>query len=196
MKRYNIGIDIDGVLADFVGAARLECQSLFAGRPDDSLIQTTWAFESLGITADEEKVLWRYIDNTPNWWLGLRRMPNTDVLAELVRNHRCIFITNRKDGTGMPIEEQSASWLRANYGLDSPTVLISDNKGPVGYGLNLDYYIDDRDRNVIDMRRESPKTNTYLKSASYNIHLDLDCPRALDFDSFAKMIIRASHDQR
>lgn len=193
-KRYNVGIDVDGVIANFTQAARETMKSLFGGRPDDTLVQTTWAFESLGITKEEENVFWRFVDNTPNWWLGHRAMPHTLALRELTTNHRCIFITNRKDGTGMPIEVQTASWLRTHFGIDDPNVVISDNKGPVAEGLNLDYFIDDRDRNVYSVVEYSPDTRTYLCSATYNQNIyPPEINIVPNFDAFARTIIRRSH---
>jgi len=56
-KRLNIGLDVDGVISAFVPAARKLCKQLFNGRPDDALVQTSWAFDSLGITPEEENKL-------------------------------------------------------------------------------------------------------------------------------------------
>jgi 5'(3')-deoxyribonucleotidase len=167
MKRLNIGVDVDGVLSSFTSAARKLCKQLFDGRPDDSLIQTSWAFESLGITKAEESIMWKVIDNTPNWWMTHETMPETDLLHDLCDNHRVIFITNRKDGrVGLPIEIQTAQWLKENYGLYNPMVAISDNKGPLAAGLKLDYFIDDRPKNVDEVCRYVPKTA--LRDATYN----------------------------
>jgi hypothetical protein len=191
-RRYNVGIDVDGVLACFVAGARRTMQTLFAGRPDDGLIQTSWAFESLGITQEEEKIFWRHVDNTPNWWLGLRPMPHTLTLPELVRNHRCVFITNRQDGSGMPIEMQTTSWLRANFGLSEPTVLICKNKGPVVHGLDLDFYIDDRPKNCDEVQAYARDCRVYMCDATYNI-TDPFPLRVPNFDAFARLIIKEAN---
>jgi len=190
-KRYSVGIDVDGVLAAFTHAARQTMKKLFAGRPDDLLVQTTWAFESLGITAEEERIFWRHVDNEPNWWLTLKALPFTFTLPELVANHRCVFITNRKDGAGLPIEQQTSSWLRAHFGLREPTVVISNNKGPVAVGLKLDYFIDDRPKNVSEVINCS-STRVFLCDATYNASYD-DAQRVANFDQFAKIIIRRAN---
>jgi hypothetical protein len=191
-KRYNVGIDIDGVLADFTGFARRELQNLFAGRPDDTLVQTGWAFDSLGITREEENIFWRKVDNTTNWWLYLRTLPDTNALPEIVRNHRTIFITNRKDGTGWPIEMQSAEWLFNFYGISNPMVVISSDKGPVAKGLDLDYYIDDRPKNVDEVLAEHPKCRTYIQTQSYNVNAEYDL-RVSSFNEFAAIIQRRAN---
>lgn len=187
-KRYTVGIDADGVVADFTGAARRTMKALW-GKPSDDLVQTTWAFDSLGITSDEEKEFWRYVDFARNWWLSLKPMPHTLCLDELVRNHRCVFITNRKDGkNSWPIEEQTAEWLKFTFGLSNPNVVISDNKGPVSLGLNLDYFIDDRPKNIEDVWAVNRECRTYLCEATYNGSFNYP-QRVAHFDDFARLII-------
>lgn len=190
-KRFNVGVDIDGVLADFTFSARQLCKYLFNGRPDDSLIQTGWGFDSLGLTKEEENLMWRTIDAQRNWWTTFRRMPNTNLLKHLTNEHRVIFITNRKDGDdgSWPIEVQSAEWLREQFNIFSPNVIISDSKGPVALGLKLDYFIDDRPKNVEEVCQGAPKCMTYLLDATYN----KECParRISSFDAFANIILEA-----
>jgi uncharacterized HAD superfamily protein len=186
MKRLNIGVDVDGVLSDFTHSARELCKQLFNGRPDDQLIQTSWAFDSLGITKEEEGVLWNTIDNTPNWWMTHRKLPETNLLGRLCNEHRVIFITNRKDGfVGMPIEIQTAQWLKQNFHIDNPMVTISDNKGPLAAGLKLDYFIDDRPKNVDEVCKYIP--NTALLDATYNQEYAYGW-RVRSFDAFVQAI--------
>jgi 5'(3')-deoxyribonucleotidase len=191
-KRYNVGVDIDGVLANFTGAARQLCIELF-GKPDPSAVQTGWGFDSLGITKEEEELMWRTIDAQHNWWMSHGVMPNTQYVRALTQEHRVVFITNRKDGdeksASWPIEEQSQEWLRRNFNIFAPNVIISDKKGPIAEGLKLHYFIDDRPKNVEDVIESYPLCKTYLLDAPYN----KECPvtRTFGFDSFAKMILGA-----
>lgn len=195
-KRLNIGLDVDGVISAFVPAARKLCKQLFNGRPDDALVQTSWAFDSLGITPEEENKLWRRIDAIPNWWLDHKPMENTDLLPQLCEKHRVIFITNRKDGTGWPIEDQTKVWLKRNFGLNNTNVIISDKKGPVAAGLKLDYFIDDRPKNCIEVHQEGC-TKIYMLDATYN----QDCgvwviPRVKSLNDFIRMILEDSACQQ
>jgi uncharacterized HAD superfamily protein len=186
VRRLNIGVDVDGVLSDFTGSARELCKQLFDGRPDDALIQTSWAFDSLGITKDEEKLLWHTIDNTPNWWMTHGKKPETNLLGRLCQDHRVIFITNRKDGhVGEPIELQTAWWLEEKYHLVNPMVTISDNKGPLADGLKLDYFIDDRPKNVDEVCKYIPKTA--LLDATYNQEYAYGW-RVRSFDAFVQSV--------
>lgn len=188
-KRLNIGVDIDGVLANFLQSAYETMRVMFNGRPDPSLFQTSWAFSSLGITKEEENQLWKTIDVTENWWMNLDPLPNTNLLKPLCDTHRVIFITNRKDANvGWPIEQQSSEWLRRNYQLFFPNVIISDNKGPIAQGLKLDYFIDDRPKNVMEVNYAYPSCYTFLKRDTYNTELQgvLEVPH---FDAFAQRIL-------
>lgn len=127
--------------------------------------------------------MWRAIDAIPNWWMSLDRLPNTNYLRHLTENERVVFITNRKDGAGYPIEDQTAQWLIEKFHIWQPNVIISDNKGPVAAGLKLDYFIDDRPKNVEEVIAGSPDTETYLLDTTYN----QECPiqRVFTFDEFA-----------
>jgi uncharacterized HAD superfamily protein len=188
-RRLNIGVDVDGVLSDFATSARKLCKQMFNGTPADSLIQTSWSFDSLGITREQESRMWRKIDAIPNWWLNHDKLPNTELLPELCAKHRVIFITNRKDGTGWPIEDQTKIWLKRNFGVVNTNVILSDAKGPVAVGLKLDYFIDDRPKNVLEVIAEAPATRVFLQDGSYNQECK-GVDRVVSFNEFVEVIRR------
>jgi len=191
-KRFNVGVDVDGVIADFTTAARKLLWENFGIDTYDK-VQTGWSFESIGVSKEQENNMWKAIDGIPNWWLNHAKMPATDKLVSMAEKHRVIFITNRKDGSGYPIEEQTKIWLKRNYGLYNPTVIISDRKGPIAAGLNLNYFIDDRPKNCIDVHQTSPQTKTYLYDATYNQDTGAwVIPRVKSFDEFALLIQEAA----
>jgi 5' nucleotidase, deoxy (Pyrimidine), cytosolic type C protein (NT5C) len=187
--RYNVGVDVDGVLSNFTLAARTLCKMLFNGKPSDDLVQTGWGFDSLGLTASEERLMWDTIDQCHNWWMDHQPLAGTNLLKLLCQNHRVTFVTNRKDGVGWPIEEQTQQFLRQNFQIYSPNVVISGDKGAVAKGLNLHYIIDDRDKNILDVVRDFPQCKSYLKRDTYNKHM-ASYPLQVDtFDEFAKEIL-------
>lgn len=171
-KKLIIGVDVDGVLADFGGAARRLCQALFNGRPADHLVQRGWGFDSIGLSSEEEDELWRTIDSNENWWYNsLFPLPNTNLLKALCDKHRVIFITNRKDALpqsgSMPVNEQTAYWLRNWFKIPNPTVLLSKTKGPLALGLKLDYFVDDRDKNIEEVVNAIGEKKVYGLKATY-----------------------------
>lgn len=184
--RFNIGVDVDGVLANFTGGAREICKRLY-GKPDDSLIQTSWDFSSLGLTKEDEIGMYKEIDRTWNWWMSLKPMLNVTLLPFLVRNHRVVFVTNRKDGFGDPIEEQTARWLYNTFYIENPNVVISGDKGAVAKGLALDYLIDDRPKNIEDVVRDYPRCRAVLYSDTFNQDFDYKV-RVKSFDQFARYV--------
>lgn len=189
-KRQVVGIDVDGVLADFLGSARKALRALY-GKPEDSAIQTSWAFSSLGITEEETKGFWDYVDAVPNWWMRLQKMPNTYLVADIERSHRVVFITHRFDGAGSPVEDQTKEWLTRSFGIKNPTVVLSGDKGPVAKGLKLDWFIDDRPENVWGVVQDAPKCNAFIYDGTYNRDGDIlpaSVPRIANFDEFAKLI--------
>lgn len=191
MNRLRVGVDIDGVLAEFVPSAREVAKKLFNGRPDDNLIQRSWSFDSIGITKDEENLLWKTIDETPNWWTTLDRCAGASTLKMKLLMDKCmvIFITNRKDGVvGLPIEQQSQIFLKDKFHIYNPTVLIMNDKGPLLNALKLDYFIDDRPKNIEECNQYAPRCQAALLDATYNQEFNYGW-RVSSFDEFASFVL-------
>lgn len=188
----NIGVDIDGVLSNFTRSARELCKSLFNGKPDDRLVQTGWGFDSLGLSKEDEDVMWREIDSIPNWWTTHAALQGTHLLKPLCDKHRVVFITNRKDGVGLPVDKQSAVWLTRTFHIFHPAVLLSNDKGPLVKALKLDYYIDDRPKNVLEVIQSAPRCQTALLDATYNQEF-VHGWRVACFDDFARPLVEGGN---
>lgn len=159
IKRLKIGVDVDGVLANFTDAAKELIRELF-NKDVKGVTQTTWSFSSLGLSDTDEDKIWRHIDSSVKdfWYNFLYPMPDTNLLKPLCDAHEVIFITNRKhplpEAQSMPVNEQTAYWLRNWFHIPNPTVLLSNKKGPLAKALGLDYFIDDRDKNLQEVIAE------------------------------------------
>lgn len=184
-----IGIDVDGVLADFnktfiERVISVTGVDLFPARPFNI---RTWNYpESYGYTKEQVDDVWQVIKADRLFWGSLEKYPTT--LADLdCLTHRIIvehddvyFITARP---GVEAKYQTEMWIqhRSLYGAATwiPTVLISSHKGLCAQALDLDIYIDDRWENVAQVngmhwRNEKPRCKTFLMDRPWNQEYDAE----------------------
>lgn len=171
MKTFNIGIDIDGVLADFNSAFIQRCiditgQDLFPPRPFDI---PTWNYpEYYGYLPMEVSQVWKSIKNDPTFWQKLPAYPDCrEALGNLavldLAGHNIYFVTARP---GIYAKQQTETWLW-EQGFDRATVIISAEKGLCARALGLHWYLDDRWENVCDVMA-TPGTRTVLVTRPWN----------------------------
>ena len=177
-----IGLDIDGVLADFVPVYQALFVSLTgrnAFEPGDNVDPPVWDWPTLrGYTDEETSAVWKVITSDLAFWLKLQpHSQNTHtlraMLKELERRHEVYFVTSRP---GERSKRQTEIWLYEQLAYPMrvpnvyPTVLIvgSRAKGRIAKALKLDVYIDDNFDNVMDCATEAPTTRTYLLNRRYN----------------------------
>lgn len=169
-----IGVDVDGVLADFNTAFIRRVKDV-TGRDlfPEGYEPTTWNYpESLGYTREEVSKVWDHVTADPTFWLNLS--PYWDAMTVLERlrtefgNDDVYFITSRP---GVRAKAQTEVWLATHSGdfTWNPTVLISSEKGACAKALKLDYYVDDRFENVHDVLRQTgARTAAYLLDRPWN----------------------------
>jgi uncharacterized HAD superfamily protein len=195
MKRI-IGVDVDGVLADFNTAfidlvVHLTERDLFPKRPFDI---PTWNYpEHYGYTAAELSAVWEEIKSNDWFWAKLPSYP--DVVRSMLYLTACqrqgddvYFITSRP---GLCAKRQTESWIweRAGY---RPTVLISSHKGLCANALELDAYIDDRWENVYDVATVRRDMRVVLLNRPWNAvygtgHTDNPIVRVDHLEGFAEL---------
>jgi 5'(3')-deoxyribonucleotidase len=170
-----IGIDIDGVLADFNRDYINRClqvtgRDLFPPRPFEI---TTWNYpESFGYSAQEVSAVWESIKTDPLFWYGLEAYPDAGesitqlAYLERVEGYEVYFITARP---GVRVKQQTESWLKGLCAMPQycPTVLISSHKGICAKALDLDAYIDDKDLNVYDVVQNTD-ARTFVMDRPWN----------------------------
>lgn len=187
MKR--IGLDVDGVLAEFNTPFR-ELLGEQTGKVlppiEACCYPTEWAWHrAAGITAEEEAAAWRTITESRRWWRDLPPLEGASLLRDLnqaVGEVEVYFITARP---GRLAQYQTAAWLEQQHFM-LPSVLIAptaDDKASVVKGLGLHGFLDDRPENVRAVVQQSPMTAGFLLDQPWNRDAD-DLERVESVEEF------------
>ena len=187
-----IGVDLDGVIADFDLAYTTVCNQLF-GKPEIGTLPSDWDWTNYGLTPEQHSQAWEEIKKSFCFWMFLKYLPGCKRVRELVSKHDVYFITARVETEGYSAIKQAQNWMLHNFLVTMPMVIVTHDKGPVAKALQLDYFIDDRPKNCIEVKTAVPTCQVYLKTASHNEDwvgfAQESIKRVEDFDSFAKIIL-------
>lgn len=168
-----IGIDIDGVLANFWEAyERLFIEvggDLFGDRkwPAQEPQVWDWPYE-FGYTKTQTKLVWKKIEENPYFWMELNPLAEFEPFREWITDNdkdEIYFITDRP---GQYTKLQTECWFGARE-IPYATVLVSSQKGLCAQALNLELYIDDKTENIMAVQIDSPTTKAYLLNRPYNL---------------------------
>jgi hypothetical protein len=134
-----LGLDMDGVLADFRSAFRETARACLNRGTGE---------ETSPLTAREVERVWSHIAQTPNWWLTLRPFEPAEI-AKLYTRARAarwevFFLTRRPPSGGDPVQFQTQWWLE-QQGFYLPAVLtVPGSRGELANSLRLDLVVDDQ----------------------------------------------------
>lgn len=173
------GVDIDGVLANFVKGFAALGEEFKGTHYEWDLDLSSWG---LGLTKPQELAGWAKVTADPGFWLNLEvlnRFPQERLGPEDV----VYFITKRKKTPGRSTAQDAARWLREKQGIELPTVLALDNKGETCRALKVDIFVDDKPENCWDVMQESPKTHVVLMDQPWN-QWDTKVPRVYTLEEF------------
>ena len=171
-----LGIDLDGVLADMEGELVRQAEGLFGEAMTERLLEgapsvapeppakaeqadSEGDVESvparLQMTSRQTARLWRHIEGVENFWESLNEIEPGAVarLAALAANRRweVIFLTRRPRSAGAIAQVQSQRWLESK-GFALPSVfVVQGSRGRIASALDLDFVIDDRPENCLDV---------------------------------------------
>jgi len=160
-----IAFDMDGVLADMESALAEHAEGLFGG--DDSTASAPAEapdivapiLAKLSITPRQERRLWDRVEATENFWQCLNEI-EPGIVARLhalsvERRWEVIFLTKRPATTGATAQIQTQRWLEAR-GFSLPSVyVVQRSRGQIAAALALDFVIDDRPENCLDVAVDS-----------------------------------------
>lgn len=176
MSQQIYGVDLDGVIANF-NRGYLRLLAEMTGRQPvnpETYVPDTWDYaESLGFAPQEIANAWARIRDDAQFWYRLTAYPGTfDFLYDLTVTARrddydLYFITSRP---GRNVIYQSAAWLMLHGAqrLHSFSVIVTDQKGLIAAGLQLDAFLDDKWANVRNVKAARPKSRVYLLKQPWN----------------------------
>jgi hypothetical protein len=150
-----LGVDIDGVVADFRAAFRdaarqcLKRDVPIQGGPDDG-----------ALSHSEIDRVWTHIARTPNWWMGVQPYEPAEIanLYALARSGKweICFLTKRPPSAGDAVQFQTQWWLE-EQGFYLPAVItVPGSRGDLANALRLDLVIDDQFVNCAEVIGAGP----------------------------------------
>jgi hypothetical protein len=151
-----IGVDVDGVLADFRAAfhdAARQCLRRESDEPEDPK-------DPREMLRDDVKRVWDWVAKRKNWWMELKPY-EPDQIERLYRATRArgwevFFVTNRPPSAGDTVQFQTQWWIE-RYGFFLPAVLtVPGSRGDIANGLRLDLIVDDLPINCVEVASASP----------------------------------------
>ena len=151
-----IGIDIDGVLADFRTAFRataVRCLRRDIAESEDDDV-------SGPLSPEDVRRVWDYIGKTQNWWMDVPAY-EPEQIARLYSVMRAaqwevFFMTKRPPSAGDSVQFQTQWWIE-RFGFYLPAVLtVPGSRGDVANGLRLDLILDDQLINCVEVISAAP----------------------------------------
>lgn len=175
-----LGIDVDGVLADFntsFAEAVIEVTGTDLFPKDwreaikDKTFPTTWNWDlDAGYTKEQSRKTWEQgILTSSKFWKSLAPLPGAvDAIKQFNRmsneGHEVYFLTHRN---GKKAKQQTEEWLY-DLGMNYPTVLLTGNKLPVLDNLGVQFFIDDKLATVNEVYRAGVVKHLYLFNSPWN----------------------------
>lgn len=195
-------MDLDDVLANFIKTFMKIAKDKYG--IDPSVLPYNWEWDGVhtlmgtALTQEErDKVVdgvWDIIIATPYFWEKLEVMPDVDrnKIQRLSQNVKLYFPTARAiTADGYDVGKQSAQWLSEKFGIDHPTVFVSNEKGPLAAALKYDYFIDDRPVNCEAIKKAHPACKVYLMNASHNQdYSNPEFVRVYNVNEFVDIVLR------
>ena len=170
-----VGLDIDGVLADFISPFLRVLEARMGKGPIDPESITDPNFMNHPLIATE--VISECIANVsddPRFWEALVPLPSADqwqALDRLSRQEQLVFVTHRYERETYDIGRVTCDWLR-KHGVSNPVVYFTQSHKSALIGkLKVKLFVDDRHENCRDVA-ENTEAVVLMPHRSYNQSFD------------------------
>ena len=177
-----IGIDIDGILAEFnVGYAAILTRLTGIQFPEGGKTTSTWPDtwywdQAAGVTKEQEAAAWAEIKGSTDFWRKLPIHKDAEEFLMWLRSFTlnkdldCYFITNRM---GVGVQEQTTRWLEI-YGFQRPAVVIASDKAGICNAIGVTHYIDDKNENCQAVAEKCPGTRPFMLVRPWNKYVGVE----------------------
>lgn len=173
-----LGLDIDGVVADFLSPflLLLEKRTGKGPIPADSLVSVDFTAHP-ALTREAVEACADAVKRDPGFWTGLDSLLSREQwrrLEELNRRKRLSFITHRSGGDGCDIRSLTAEWLR-RHGITDPAVFYTEEtKSGFVEELGVALFVDD---NYENCREVAEKTGARVMMPHHPYNRTFSHPR-------------------
>lgn len=166
-----VGLDIDGVVADFIGPFLRFVERRVRNGPilPDTITDLTFKNHPyLSEALVRECIL--EVSDDPKFWRELAPLPSVrewKVLDELSREGRLVFLTHRYERDNYDVHQVTCDWLRSR-GVSRPLVYFTQSeKSALVNKLQVGFFVDDRHENCQDVA-EKTEAIVMMPHRSYN----------------------------
>jgi uncharacterized HAD superfamily protein len=154
-----LGLDIDGVLADFITPFLQLLQERTGSGPIDPASVTDPNFmQHPFLTKEIVFECMEVASYDPDFWRALSPLASPKAwrsLDEISRDHKLVFITHRWVRDTYDINQVTCDWLR-RHGVSHPVVhFTQDKKSMLVQKLNIELFVDDRHENCEDVATQT-----------------------------------------
>jgi uncharacterized HAD superfamily protein len=170
-----VGLDIDGVLADFISPFLRVVAARTGGDPIDPESITDPNFMNHPAIATE--IIAECIENVsddPRFWEALVPLPSPEqwrALDRLSREEQLVFITHRYERATYDIGLITCDWLK-KHGVSHPVVYFAQrHKSELIGKLKVELFVDDRHENCRDVA-ENTEAVVLMPHRTYNQSFD------------------------
>lgn len=179
MNQIIIGIDLDGVIADYShGFSNLLRDMYGLSKPivhEDDAQDWDWT-KWYPVTKKEIQEARDHINNRMgNFWSGLSPIYKEFTYIQDFNDNPNVtvyFLTSRPATQLNSITRQTTTWL-AKLGWVNPQVIANDRKEKFVKYLGIKYFVDDKVANCVAVKEENPDCNVYLLERTHNSHIEV-----------------------
>lgn len=166
-----IGLDIDGVLADFVSPfLRFLEEQTGCGEIDPQTYVDPYFSGHSGLSKEIVTECVMKVSNDPQFWEALAPFPSPEqwrALDRLSRRQKLVFVTHRYERETYDIGQVTCDWLR-KHGVADPVVYFTQShKSELIGKLKVELFVDDRHENCRDVA-ENTDAVVLMPHRSYN----------------------------